>query len=90
MSRGRSGFVLEIFALQLTQLGCQAHIIGFMTALSGQPDDEFYVASASRKTENVFLIAEPTGLVGAKSILISTRTGEKLSQQADVRLLFPR
>ncbi len=86
---GRTGLVWKMFAMRLTQLGRQAHIIGSPTTPSVQPDDVFLVASASGKTESVNLAAEQAGLVGAKIVVISSRTGEKLSQRADVRLRLP-
>lgn len=89
MGRGRTGLVLKMFAMRLTQLGRQAHIIGSPTTPSVQPDDVFLVASASGKTESVHLAAEQARLVGAKIVVISSRTGENLSQRADVRLHLP-
>ena len=75
MGRVRTGLVLELFAMRLTQLGRQAHIVGSPTTPSVQPDDIYLVVSARGKTESVCLAAEKAGLVGAKIVVISSRTG---------------
>ncbi len=86
MGRGRTGLVLEMFAMRLTQLGRQVHIIGSPTTPSVQPEDLFLAASASGKTESVRLAAEQAALIGAKIVVITSRTEGELNQRAAVCL----
>ena len=87
---GRSGLVLQMFAMRLMQLGLSAHVAGEPTTPAIKADDLLVVASCSGETESAILAAQQARKAGASIHAITALADSPLAAVADDCLLIPK
>ncbi len=87
--KGRTGLVVEMFAMRLVHLGFQAHVIGDSTTPKYSPDDMLILASGSGTTEGLILTAQQAQRVGGRIGVITRNPAGPLCQYAQTTLVIP-
>lgn len=86
---GRILLMLKAFAMRLVHLGIDAKVIGDVTTPSVGATDLVIVGSASGETETSFLIAGKAKALGARVLLISSRSRSRIARSSDVVVEIP-
>lgn len=89
LGKGRTGLIVEMFAMRLVHLGFQAYIIGHSTTPKYSPEDMLILASGSGTTEGLILTAQQAQRVGGKIGLITRNPAGPLSRYAQSVLVIP-
>ena len=87
--RGRSGLMMAAFAVRLTHLGIDCHVVGEYTTPSLRADDLLIVGSGSGATITPLAAAKMAKKVGGKVAAITARPGSELAEIADVSVIIP-
>lgn len=86
---GRSGLMVRAFAMRLTQLGLQAHVVGETTTPAVAPGDLLLVASGSGETGGLVQMARKAHAVGAAVALVTLAPHSALGELAGVSVTLP-
>ena len=90
MGMGRSGLVLEMFAMRMTQLGRRMLVIGASTTPAISQDDLLLLATASASRPYMIQAVKTARRQHAKIALITSSDGSELAQLVDSELVLPR
>ena len=85
---GRSGLVLRMGAMRLVHLGKTVYVVGDATTPAVTPGDLLIVGSGSGSTAVTVLIAEQAQTAGATVLTITTNSGSRLAEIADLVLVL--
>ncbi len=80
---GRTGLVMQAFAMRLMHIGKEVFIIGNATTPSIGKDDLLVIGSGSGDTESLILAAEKAQKVGAVICIITASNGSKITKYSD-------
>ena len=86
---GRSGLALQMFAMRLTHLGHDAHVVGTATSPSIGAGDVLVTASGSGATGSVIAVAEKAKTAGAQVVAITAHPASPLAALADELVVIP-
>jgi len=89
LGKGRTGLIVEMFAMRLVHLGFQAYVIGQSTTPKYSPEDMLILASGSGTTEGLMLTAQQAQRVGGKIGVITRNPAGPLGQYAQSILVIP-
>ena len=84
VGKGRSGFVMRMFAMRLMHLGRQDFVVGETITPSIQAGDLLIDCSGSGSTGNVLAIAQTAKGIGVQVISITTQPDSALGRLADL------
>lgn len=87
--RGRSGLMMQAFAIRLTHLDIHCHVVGESTTPSLQAGDVLLVGSGSGETVTAILTAEKARDNGGTLAVVTARPESSLSRMADVVVALP-
>ena len=87
--KGRSGFIVNSFAMRLNQLDKVSYVVGETTTPSISNNDLFIIISGSGSTEHLRLLAEKADSIGTTIALITTKSNTKIGQLADLSVVLP-
>lgn len=83
---GRSGLVGKSFAVRLVQMGLDVHFVGDMTTPIVESNDVVLIISNTGETMSAVQTANIVGRIGAKVIVITSRSHSKLGSAAEIIL----
>ncbi|MBS3787520.1 6-phospho-3-hexuloisomerase [Candidatus Bipolaricaulota bacterium] len=86
---GRSGLVLETFAMRLMHLGLDVHIAGHSTTPAARSGDLVLIASGSGETSTVSAIARQANDREVKNYLITSSFDSTIAKLADETIYIP-
>lgn len=86
---GRSGLVAKAFAIRLVHLGFQTYVIGETITPPVRENDLVVVISGSGETIPSVMTAEIAKKMGAKLIVITSRSDSKIVEYADISVVLP-
>jgi 6-phospho-3-hexuloisomerase len=89
VGRGRSGHMMNAFAIRLTHLDIHCHVVGESTTPGLQPGDLLLVGSGSGETVTAVLTAQSAKKAGGTVALLTSRLESALGQLADMRVVVP-
>ena len=89
LGKGRTGLVVEMFAMRLVHLGYQAYIIGQSTTPKLTSEDLLILASCSGETEGILLAARQAHTAGGTVFAVTRGSGSQLADIADHVLIIP-
>lgn len=81
---GRSGLVARFFAMRLMHGGYEVYIVGEIVTPSIREGDLFIVISGSGETETMIAFSKRAKQVGAKMVLISTKSKSTIADMSDL------
>jgi 6-phospho-3-hexuloisomerase len=87
--KGRTGLVAEMFAMRLTQLGCNVHFLDQSTTPALTGDDLLILISGSGETNGILTIADQARKIGAKLIAVTGETDSSLAGKISDQLVIP-
>ncbi len=87
--RGRSGLMMQAFAIRLTHLDVHCHVVGESTTPSLQRGDLLLVGSGSGETVTAVLTAQAAKANGGRLAVLTSRPESTLARMADQRVLVP-
>ena len=87
--KGRSGLVMEMFAMRLMQAGLSAFVVGASTTPAIREGDLLVAGSGSGETAGVVSAARKAVEVKAKLVAITSRADSTLGKLADCRVIIP-
>ncbi|UQS85379.1 SIS domain-containing protein [Apilactobacillus apisilvae] len=85
---GRSGLVLQMFAMRLAQLGFNSHAVGEVTSTAINSQDLLILASGSGNTAQVKIVASEAKKAGASVFLITSNEKSEIGKIADEKVLI--
>ena len=86
--RGRSGLMMAAFAMRLTHLGIECHVVGEFTTPSLREDDLLIIGSGSGATITPLAAAKLAKKVGGSVAAITSRAESELANIADVAVII--
>ncbi|MCX7803716.1 MAG: SIS domain-containing protein [Planctomycetota bacterium] len=86
---GRSGLVARMFAVRLTHLGRQVHVLGESTAPACGARDLLVIVSGSGRTGGLLHLPERAHRVGTRVALITADPDSPLAAGADLKVTIP-
>lgn len=89
LGKGRTGLVVAMFAMRLTQLGISTSIIGQPTTPAIQPDDLLILASGSGETKGVLSAAKQAADIGTRTFCLTMKSNSTLSKFSKKCLIIP-
>lgn len=85
---GRSGLIVRGFAMRLTHMGFNVHIVGDATTPAITSNDLLIIGSGSGSTASLRVITEKARVVSSKIALVSTLNNSPIAQMADIVLVL--
>ncbi|MHB9130554.1 MAG: 6-phospho-3-hexuloisomerase [Armatimonadota bacterium] len=82
--RGRSGLMMNAFAIRLTHLDIHCHVVGESTTPSLQVGDLLLVGSGSGETITAVLTAQNAKSAGGKLCVLTSRRESTLARMSDL------
>lgn len=89
VGKGRSGLVMEMFAMRLMQMGLTSFVVGDSTTPAIQMGDLLVAGSGSGETAGVLSAAQKALEVGGRVVAITSRPASSLGQMADRYIIIP-
>jgi len=89
LGKGRSGLVMEMFAMRLMQAGLSAFVVGAPTTPAIREGDLLVAGSGSGETVGVVSAARKAVEVKATLVVITSRADSTLGKLADCRVIIP-
>ena len=89
VGKGRSGLVMQMFAMRLMQMGLTAFVVGDSTTPAIQERDLLIAGSGSGETASVVSSVEKALEVKARSVAITSRADSTLGKKAHSCLILP-
>ena len=86
---GRSGLVMKAFAMRLTQLGFQVHVVGETTTPAVKSGDLLLIGSGSGVTERLVHYAGKAVEAGARVAVATADPGSPAARLADLVVVIP-
>ena len=86
---GRSGLILETFAMRLMHLGLDVHIAGHSTTPAARSGDLVLIASGSGETSTVSAIARQANEQEIRTCLITSSPNSTIAKLADETICIP-
>ena len=86
---GRSGLMVRGFAMRLTHMGFNVHVVGDVTTPAITADDLLVIGSGSGSTTSLRVITEKAKAVGSKIAMITVLDNSPIAQLADIVLAVP-
>lgn len=86
---GRSGFMMQAFAMRLGHLGLHAWVVGETTTPAIGPGDLLIVGSGSGQTRMTLAIVEAACSRGARTACITAHAASPVAQVSDLVVLIP-
>ncbi len=80
---GRSGFMMEAFAMRLMHLGFNVHVIGNATTPGASEGDLLIVGTGSGETGSLITYAQKARKLGLKMITLTSFVDSTLGEMAD-------
>ena len=87
--KGRTGLVIQMFGMRLTQLGLPVFIISQPATPALSADDLLILVSGSGETKGILSSADQANKIGAELIVITRETGSSLSQKTINKMVIP-
>ncbi|MFH0910995.1 MAG: 6-phospho-3-hexuloisomerase [Planctomycetota bacterium] len=88
-SAGRSGLVMRMFAIRLTQAGIPTHVAGDPTTPACAQGDLFLIGSGSGNTLSIRVLAEQAKKAGCEVVLITRDPSSAIAIPFDTKLYIP-
>jgi len=89
MGIGRTGLVVEMFAMRLAQLGLPVFLISQPTTPALEESDLLILVSGSGETEIILSAASKANKIGAEIFVVTQNEGSKLGQLVQDPLIIP-
>jgi len=89
MGSGRTGLVVEMFAMRLAQLGLPVFIVSHPTTPSLEKTDLLILVSGSGETEIILSAALKANKIGAEIFVITQNEGSSLGKLVQDPLIIP-
>ena len=86
---GRSGLMVRGFAMRLTHMGFNVHVVGDVTTPAITADDLLVIGSGSGSTATLQVFADKAKTVGSKIALVTALDNSPIAQLADIVLAVP-
>ena len=86
---GRSGLVARMFAVRLTHLGRQVHVMGESTSPACGAGDLLIIVSGSGKTRGLRHLPASARSVRTRVAVVTSRRNSPLGRRADLTVLVP-
>lgn len=80
---GRTGLIMDMFAMRLSQMGFNAHVIGETTTPKARPGDLLLLGSGSGETESLTAIADKAKSAGVEIVLFTAKEKGTLQNTCD-------
>jgi 6-phospho-3-hexuloisomerase len=87
--KGRTGLIMDMFAMRLVHLGFRAYIIGQPTTPKYASHDLLILASGSGATEGLLLTARQAQKANGNLFVITRQTDSPLAKMTQNRLIVP-
>ena len=87
--RGRTGLVMEMFAMRLMQLGLEAKVVGEATTPAISAGDLLVAGSGSGETSGVLSAARRARQVGARVVALTAQPASSLGHLAECVVVLP-
>lgn len=87
--KGRTGLVVQMFAMRLTQLGLPVFIISHPATPALIAEDLLILVSGSGETKGILSSADQANKIGADLIVITRESHSSLSQRTKHKLVVP-
>ncbi len=87
--RGRTGLVMNAFAIRMMQMGFKIHVVGEPTTPSIMPGDLLLIGSGSGETASLVVMSEKARKAGAGVALITMDNDSAIAGNADVMVVIP-
>lgn len=87
--RGRTGFVMQAFAMRLMHLGLKVHVVGETTTPNIARGDLLVAGSGSGETRFTNLAASIAQEFSAKTACITSRPESALAKMSDIIIVIP-
>jgi len=87
--KGRTGFIMKLFAVRLMQMGFNVHVLGEPTAPSIEANDLLLIGSGSGETDSLVVIAGKAKKLGARIAIITMHEESSIAKISDVLLVIP-
>ena len=85
---GRTGFIMNMFAMRLVHLGRNAHVVGETTSAKAGPEDILFLGSGSGETESLLAVAKKAKGLGMNLILFTANKNSALARISDHVILL--
>jgi 6-phospho-3-hexuloisomerase len=82
--KGRSGLMLQAFAMRLIHLGFQAFVVGEVVTPAASEEDLVIFGSGSGETESLIVLAQKAKKIGLKVALLTIFPKSSLGNYADL------
>jgi 6-phospho-3-hexuloisomerase len=86
---GRSGLIMEAFAMRLMHLGFPVHVIGSVITPSAREGDLLIVGTGSGETGSLITYANKAEKLGLKMIALTNSVDSTIGGMADIVLRIP-
>ncbi len=86
---GRSGLIMRMFAMRLSQMGRAAFVVGETTTPSAQEEDLLVIASGSGRTAGMQSIADIAKAEGVRLLSLTYAADSPLAKTSDHALVIP-
>ena len=87
--RGRSGLVMQGFAMRLMHLDKEAHVLGDATTPAAQPNDLMLLGSGSGATSSLVSAVEQARQIGVRTALVTINPDSPIGRTADLVVRIP-
>ena len=87
--KGRTGFIMNTFAIRLMQMGFKVHVLGEPSSPSIREDDLLLLGSGSGETESLVAITSKARKIGSKIAIITMNGESSIAKKADAVLVIP-
>ena len=89
MGSGRTGLVVEMFAMRLAQLGLPVFIVSHPTTPALEKSDLLILVSGSGETETILSAASKAKKIGAELFVVTQNEGSSLGKLVQDPLIIP-
>lgn len=87
--RGRSGLVMQGFAMRLMHMDKDAYVLGDATTPATQRDDLLIIGSGSGTTPSLVAASQRATHIGARQALITINPDSTIARNADIVVRIP-
>lgn len=86
---GRTGLVMQAFAMRLMHLGLRVHVVGDVTTPSIAKEDLLLIGSRSGETEGLLALTRRAEPIGPRTVIISASPESLLASSANLLVVLP-
>lgn len=87
--KGRTGFIMQLFAIRLMQMDFNVHVLGEPTSPSIEAHDLLIIGSGSGETDSLVVIANKAKKLGARLAAITMNSESSIAKISDTLLVIP-